>query len=70
MAEQCTEMEVTIGKNADSLSSAGTGRFVVLGDDRQLISEEVMAADPPPTNSRRHLSRSGSTRKRHERMVP
>ncbi|MFE5285063.1 hypothetical protein ACFRAQ_08840 [Nocardia sp. NPDC056611] len=50
-------MEVTIGKNADSVSSAGTGRFVVLGDDRELISEEVMAADPPPTNSRRHLRR-------------
>ncbi|MGX1762654.1 NPCBM/NEW2 domain-containing protein [Streptomyces lydicus] len=47
LARACTQLDVAIGKNADSVSSTGTGRFVILGDGRELINEEVTAADPP-----------------------
>lgn len=42
---QCTEFSAWVGKRADS-SGGGTGRFVVMGDDRELFSAEVGPNDP------------------------
>ncbi|WP_244976277.1 NPCBM/NEW2 domain-containing protein [Nocardia huaxiensis] len=42
---QCTRFEAWVGKNTDS-SGGGTGRFVVIGDDRELFSTEVGPNDP------------------------
>jgi len=42
---QCSEFSVSIGKRMDS-AGAGTGRFVVTGDDRELFSAELGPNDP------------------------
>lgn len=42
---RCTSFEASVGKNTDS-SGGGTGRFVVIGDDRELFSAEVGPNDP------------------------
>ncbi|MEU8897055.1 NPCBM/NEW2 domain-containing protein [Nocardia sp. NPDC048505] len=43
---KCTRFEAAVGKNTDS-SGGGTGRFVVIGDERELFSAEVGPNDPP-----------------------
>lgn len=42
---QCTEFDAWVGKNTDS-SGGGTGRFVIIGDDRELFSTELGPNDP------------------------
>lgn len=43
---KCDRFSVWIGKDADSASSDGVGRFVVQADDREVFAGEMSMADP------------------------